>query len=304
MRVMALLATYNEERFVAGCLENLIRQGVDVYLIDNSSTDRTVAIASRYLGRGLTGLERLPHDGVFRWRRILQRKEELAATLDADWFLHVDADERHLPPRNRATLAAALRDADERGFTTASFREFIFVPTMESPDHDHPGFERTMQYYYPFEPQPSHLVRAWKRQSARVDLSSTGGHRPNFPGMRLYPEPFVMRHYLALSPLHLVEKYANRRFDQTEVRNGWHGWRTRVTGEIAMPSRRQMRAYTTDTALDPSHPRARHWFEDFLDAGSSAPARTSGIGSLMRAGGGRRLMASFRIGPWRSPSAH
>jgi hypothetical protein len=41
-RVVALLATYNEERFVAGCLEHLLQQHVDVYLINNCSSDQTV----------------------------------------------------------------------------------------------------------------------------------------------------------------------------------------------------------------------------------------------------------------------
>jgi hypothetical protein len=35
MRVIAILATYNEERFVAGFLENLIRQGLQVYVVDS-----------------------------------------------------------------------------------------------------------------------------------------------------------------------------------------------------------------------------------------------------------------------------
>ena len=52
MRVVAILATYNEERFIAPCLENLFRQGIQAYLIDNDSRDQTVAIARRYLGRG------------------------------------------------------------------------------------------------------------------------------------------------------------------------------------------------------------------------------------------------------------
>jgi cellulose synthase/poly-beta-1,6-N-acetylglucosamine synthase-like glycosyltransferase len=47
MRVIAILATYNEERFIANCLEHLFRQGVEVYLMDNDSEDETVAIARR-----------------------------------------------------------------------------------------------------------------------------------------------------------------------------------------------------------------------------------------------------------------
>src|SRR3712207_8599948 len=98
MRVVAILAAYNEERFLAGCLEHLFEQGVDAYLIDNESTDRTVEIAERYLGRGLIGIENIPRAaGVFSWRPIIRRKEELAATLEADWFMHADPDEIRLP---------------------------------------------------------------------------------------------------------------------------------------------------------------------------------------------------------------
>ena len=70
--MVALLATYNEERFVAGCLEHLLQQHVDVYLIDNCSSDQTVAIASRYLGRGLIGIETFPRTGMYSWRPILE----------------------------------------------------------------------------------------------------------------------------------------------------------------------------------------------------------------------------------------
>jgi GT2 family glycosyltransferase len=85
VRVVAILATHNEERFIAGCLEHLIGQGVEVYLIDNCSTDRTVEIAGRYLGRGLIDIETFPRaEGVYKWRSILERKEQLATTLEAD----------------------------------------------------------------------------------------------------------------------------------------------------------------------------------------------------------------------------
>src|SRR5918999_5836953 len=85
VRVLALIAAWNEERFIAGCLEHLCAHGVEAYLCDNDSTDRTVAIAERYLGRGLRGIERLPRNGTFRWRGVLQRKERLAQELAADW---------------------------------------------------------------------------------------------------------------------------------------------------------------------------------------------------------------------------
>jgi hypothetical protein len=119
MQVLAILSAYNEERFIGGCLEHLF------------------AIASRYLGAGLRGIEEIPRDGSYRWRQILRRKEALAAELAADWFLHLDADEVPLPPRSGQTLAEGLAEADAGGCNAVEFAELTFVPTREAPDHDH-----------------------------------------------------------------------------------------------------------------------------------------------------------------------
>jgi glycosyltransferase involved in cell wall biosynthesis len=59
VRVVAILASYYEERFIGACLENLFEQGAEAYLIDNGSTDRTVDIAERYL-------KRVPH-ALSKW---------------------------------------------------------------------------------------------------------------------------------------------------------------------------------------------------------------------------------------------
>jgi glycosyltransferase involved in cell wall biosynthesis len=187
MRVVALLATYNEERFVAGCVENLIRQGLQVYLIDNESTDDTVAIAERYAGRGLIGIETLPRAGVFSLRQQCARKETLAATLDADWFIHVDADQVVLPPRSTLSLVQALAEVEGQGYNAVNFDQFAFVPTQEAPDHDHPDYEQTMRWYYPQEEFYPHSLRAWKRQDVPVQLGWSAGHRVGFPGLRMYP---------------------------------------------------------------------------------------------------------------------
>ena len=139
VRVVALLATHNEERFITGCLEHLIGQGVEVYLIDNCSADRTVEIAERYLGHGLIDIETFPRaEGVYKWRSILERKEQLATMLEADWFMHVDADEIRLPPHSARTLAQTFAEVDAQGYNAVNFLEFTFVPTREAPDHDHP----------------------------------------------------------------------------------------------------------------------------------------------------------------------
>ena len=205
---------------------------MDVYLIDDGSTDRTAALAAGYLGRGLIGLETLPHDGTFRLRRQLERKEELAAELDADWFVHQDVDEFRISRRSRS-VAEALAEADGQGFTAVDFLEFTFVPTREVPDHDHPEFRSTMRWYYPFRPRPHDRVNAWKRQEKRVELAWSGGHRVRFPGLRRAPRALAMRHYLCLSPAHAARKFVERRYDPAELASGWHVWRASLTHDRA-----------------------------------------------------------------------
>jgi glycosyltransferase involved in cell wall biosynthesis len=259
VRVLAIIATYNEERFIGGCLEHLFAHGVEAYLCDNQSTDETVAIARRYLGVGLRGIEQLPRDGMFRWRKILRRKEALATELAADWFLHLDADEVPLPPRSGQTLAAGLAEADASGYNAVELAEFTFVPTREAPDHDHPDYRRTMRWYYPFAPRVPHLVRAWKRQPGPVDLASSGGHNVGFPGRRLSPRHFRLRHYLFLSREHAVRKYVEKAYDPEEVRGGWHGWRaTLAAPSLRLPAQAELRTAHTDGDLDPSAPRTTH----------------------------------------------
>ncbi|MEA2600253.1 MAG: hypothetical protein QOF89_1245 [Acidobacteriota bacterium] len=260
MRVLAIIATYNEERFIGGCLEHLFAHGVEAYLIDNQSTDGTVAIAERYLGAGLRGIEQFPRDGTYRWRRILRRKEALASELPADWYLHLDADEIPLPPRSGQTLAEGLAEAGASGYNAVEFAEFTFVPTRESPLHDHPDFRRTMRWYYPFAPTELHLVRAWKRQAGPVDLATTGGHVVRFPGWRLSPTRFRLRHYIFLSREQAVRKYVGKAYDLEELRDGWHGWRATLTPEdVRLPSQAELRTTVDDDDLDSSSPRKIHW---------------------------------------------
>jgi glycosyltransferase involved in cell wall biosynthesis len=269
---VAIIAAYNEERFLGACLEHLFTQGVEVYLCDNESTDRTVEIASGYLDRGVVGIETLPRDGTYRWRGILARKEQLAAQLNADWFLHVDPDEILEPALTGQTLAVAFTEADRAGDNAVEFDELVFVATREMPDHDHADFQRTMRWYYPFEPRPSrwrhpfqrrahHRVIGWKRQ-AKVDLVRSGGHQAEFPGRRISPQRFFLRHYLVLSHEQMVRKYVQRHYDPAEVRDGWHGWRARLgASDIQLPSQSELRFTADGTDLDASSPFRRHFIE-------------------------------------------
>jgi glycosyltransferase involved in cell wall biosynthesis len=265
MRVVALVAARNEERFIEGCLKHLIGQGVEVFLIDNGSVDDTIKIAKRYEGQGLIGVEHFPWDGTFRWRRILERKEELAMMIDADWFIHCDPDEVRLPPRSDTTLVKAFTEADQRGYNAVNFIEFTFVPTQESPDHDNSRYAETMLSYYPFLPRPRHRVNAWKRQPCRVRIADSGGHDVNFPSINISPLDFPMKHYLFLSIDHAIRKYSLRNFDADEVEREWHGGRPYLRpADMVLSSRLDLREYVDDYHLDASVPRTTHVLFDLV----------------------------------------
>lgn len=236
---------------------------MDVYLIDNESTDETIELARAAAGPRLLGVETVPRDGVFDWRALLERKEAVARTIDADWVMHVDADELHLPPDGTPTLADAFAEAEAAGCNAADFAEFTFVPVAEDPDHDHPRYRETMRWYYHFGPTAPYNIRAWRRHP-EAQIAWSGGHYVRFPGLRLDPRRFRKKHYLFLSVEHAVEKYVDRRYERRAVERGWHGWRAHLRErDIRLPRAAELRLYSGDEALDTSEPRFEHVLGDF-----------------------------------------
>lgn len=257
--VLAIIATYNERRFIADCVENLIRQGIDIYLIDNESTDDTVEIANAYSGRGIVAIETQPRDGCYQWGKLLSRKAQIATDSNYKWIMHLDADEIRLAPPGWKTIARALEYVDAQGFNAVNFMEYSFVPTIEQPDHDHQHFQATMRWYYPFLPVAQNRLNLWKRQPAMVDLVTTGGHKVNFPGIKPYPTAFPMRHYLFLSIPHAIEKWVRRDYAPDELAKGWHKSRAQLSSSsLWLQSQTELRRYITDAQLDASKPLTKH----------------------------------------------
>lgn len=176
-RVIALISAYNEADVISPVIEHLVENGVDVYLLDNCSTDETVEEARRWLGRGLVGIETFPTPGDERhrlaagrydWTAILLRKEELARTLEADWFLHHDADEFRESPLDSLTLGDAIRFVDSLDYNCIDFRIFDFPPVDD-------GFRLGMN-------PKTHFSTGGKRRQRAV--AAVGPGRPPRDGVR------------------------------------------------------------------------------------------------------------------------
>jgi glycosyltransferase involved in cell wall biosynthesis len=222
-RVVAIIAAFNEEDIIAESITDLERQGVNTYLLDNGSTDDTVERASRFLGGSLLNIERFPKDR-FALREILARKEALAEELQADWFINHDADEFRESPWSHLNLRDAIRAVDQAGYNAIDFELLNFRPTSNG-SRQVADVRRALKYYELGDPWDKLQVRCWKKPNVRVDLVSNAGHDVCFPGRRVFPLRFVLRHYPIRSQAHGERKIFRERrprFDPAEREGGWH----------------------------------------------------------------------------------
>lgn len=223
-RVVAIVAAYNEEEIIGPSIEGIIEQGVDVYLLDNWSTDRTVERAERFLGRGLVSIEQFPKEGPvanFPYTSILRRKAKLAAELEADWFIHTDADEIRHSPWPGMTLKDALYNADIQGFNAVDHTTFVFRP-IDNGYVEGSSFEAYFRHFDVATDVREMQIKAWRNTGTPVDLGY--GHKVAFAGRRIHPYNFIYRHYPIQSQQHGERKIAARktRMDPQEVAAGWH----------------------------------------------------------------------------------
>ncbi len=252
----------NEELYLPRVLEHLYNQGIEVCLIDNGSTDSSLEIAREYLGKRITRIEQLPYTGVFEWREVLRHKERLAKEIDADWYIHHDADEiREAPSPTYTTLYEGIYNVDRMGYNAIDFDEFVFTPTTDEEHFEGTDYVNEMRYYYFFQPGPLRRVNAWKNLRRRIDLKNWGGHQILFRGRKIYPEKFILRHYIILSRAHAIKKYGERVYSKYEVEKlHWHIGRTGFQiDHLNFPKKENLCCIDTDY-WDRSHPQRDHLF--------------------------------------------
>lgn len=260
IRIVALLAIRNESLFIEKCLEHLYAQGIYTYVIDNESTDKSILIAEKFKKKGVIGIESLPFTGVFDLTAQLELKQKIAKSLEADWFIHHDADEIRYAPSRFNSLHDGILSADRAGYNAINFNEFVFLPTSKDESYEGTDYVHSMRHYYFFAPKPLRRINAWKNSGQEIDLISSGGHAVNFPGISIFPENFILRHYLALSVDHACQKYGTaRKYSRTELQRGWHLGRAKFhENRLQFPNIDKMKIAGSEIDLDTSDPWKRH----------------------------------------------
>lgn len=226
-RVIALMTSYNEADIIYYTIKRLVDQGIEVYLIDNWSTDATVSTAKKLLGNGLLGIERFPPEGparFYEWTQLLRRVEQLSNTLDADWFIHHDADEVRQTLWIGTNLKEGLYHVDQCKCNAVDHTCIVFPPVD---DYFQGGDPETYFNYYEFGNRPGHFlqIKAWKNLGIAVSLAASGGHEVQFQGRRVYPYKFLLKHYPIRSQTHGRKKVLSERkprLSPEERARGWH----------------------------------------------------------------------------------
>jgi hypothetical protein len=207
-------------------LRHLHEQGCDVHIIDGWSTDGSFGIARAFfvihsqLGEvcGVT-FERFPAKGpdlIQNCTAILKRIEDLAADSDADWCMYSDADEWRRSPHPNETLAERVSHVDNLGWNAIDFRVFQFYCVPPLQDHSFrnqwiPSLNPEAFFrHYDEDDYISRIPnrKLWKNVG-RVQLAG-GGHEVTFPGMRVYPQKFSMKHFPFRTPAQAKAKIETR----------------------------------------------------------------------------------------------
>ena len=227
-RVVAVMHVYNERDIIISSLKHLISQGIEIYVVDNWSTDGTYEMVQSLIGRGVVQVERFPNPRPaeahsFELSNQLKRTEALSKMLDANWFIHYDADEIRESPWSQLTLRDAIYYVEQCGFNAIDHTVIEFFPVDDSyqPETD------TCSYfqYYKFSDRQGDFSRinAWKNTGQTISLAHMAGHDVKFDGRRVFPYKFLFRHYRFRTPEQAAIKIRDRQ-TQTNIRDRLRGW--------------------------------------------------------------------------------
>ncbi len=230
MKIQAYVPVFNEADILPHTLRHLHEQGCAVHVIDGWSTDGSYEyVVPRSIDNPLLSVERFPADGPSPTQDcadILRRIEDLAAASDADWRLYTDADEWRRSPNPNYRLVDHVCGVDMAGYNAIDFRVFQFYAVGDMWNRqEHDGKVSPEQFFRYFDETDciSRIPnrKLWKNVG-RVQLTG-GGHEVQFPGMRVYPLKFTMKHYPFRTPAQAKAKIETRlaRRNHQEHAQGW-----------------------------------------------------------------------------------
>jgi len=190
IKVVAMLEVYNDDDIVEEVIQHILSEELNLVILDNGSTDKTLEICQRFLGKGVDKIFSIASNS-WELSRDLRIQYDLALTLSPDWVIRFDSDEFLETGIKGLTLHDGIAEVDKQGYNLIQFDLFHFF--MTDNDEQEESVKKRLRYYsWATEFQ----FRAWKViPGIRSDQSP---HLPIFPEFlkyRIYPKKFVLRHY-------------------------------------------------------------------------------------------------------------
>lgn len=268
VEVAAVLCVRDGGAYLENCLGHLVDNGVSYAVIDNGIDERGLeALKEPRLRRNLIDVVDLPYRGAFELEAQMAKKQVLFDSLQADWFIHLDADEIMHSYREGETLQQAIGRIDGAGATVINFDEFVFLPIDQAYEPGRAGMQTMLSYYF-FQPKPRRLMRAHKRTAGLSVRDAQGrtsaGHRLFGDKAVIASETFALRHYMFQDQEDAYGKYTGRAYSDLELARGWHGnrvGRSRDAFRFPPAERLERLPYPDSPSLQRSDPKKLHYWD-------------------------------------------
>lgn len=141
-RVLAVVTAYNERDILLHTARRLLNDGLEVVVIDDSSSDGTGDALRAEFGHAVDVVRpSKPNKGTYDWGLLLEQVESIGRASGADWVVHHDADEVREGPWPGLTLRDSLWNMQRRGFNAVDHTVIDFRPVQgeaELADGDDP----------------------------------------------------------------------------------------------------------------------------------------------------------------------
>ncbi len=246
--VAAVVTVFNEADILEPVVMHLLTQDVTrVVLVDNWSTDGSWELAQRLAGAyPAVSIRRFPDQPApdYNWKGLLDNTEAVGREIGCDWVIHYDSDELRYSPWPGVTIGQGIASINALGYSAIDFTVIDFHYTQHQEYNGTKPVESALTH---FEFGRTHWhfsqVKAWKNQPMPVGLSQTGGHEVNFPGRKIFPLKFLLKHFSLRSRAQAETKVFKNRIPRFEREQKLYNWHAQYRGTTVEQLRKGWDAY-------------------------------------------------------------
>jgi len=181
IKIIAFITVFNEEEIIEKCIENAKKQGLEIIVVDNGCTDRTMEIAE---GLGIRLLEHKTEK--YNVHELNKWAISQVKRIGCDWYVQLDADEMFDTYDGRKVVEV-VNEANDLDYNCMRFDLYEFWPTLDD-DLSIMDFTERIQYY-------SYLGNFHlKMVKNSPEIWTNSSHKPKGT-IKESPQRLILKHY-------------------------------------------------------------------------------------------------------------